>query len=336
MKIEQDKPLDNFSTMACPSVAEYFVAPGNIAEVKEAIQWAKKNDTAIHLLGGGSNLILSSKISGLVLSPKVLGVEVVSQDDQSTSIRLGAGENWHQSVEYCVGLGLSGIENLALIPGTCGAAPIQNIGAYGVEICEVFESLRAVNLETLEVETFSKDECVFSYRESVFKSRLKNAYVICDITLALQREFVPKIAYPALAKSLEGQSQITAKDVMEAVVEIRKSKLPDPDRIPNSGSFFKNPIVQISHYQNLINTFSDIPRYFVDEGHVKIPAAWLIENAGWKGKDVGGVRIHSEHALVLTNPNKCRSNEVFDAANKIISSVFERFAIELEVEPQTL
>ncbi|MFL0809162.1 MAG: UDP-N-acetylmuramate dehydrogenase [Agarilytica sp.] len=342
MKIETEKSLNNQSTMACPSVAEYFSAPESISELTEYLAWAESEALDVHVLGGGSNVILPRKIKGIVICPRLMGFEVFEQDEQSVCVELGAGESWHHCVERCVNLGYSGIENLALIPGSCGAAPMQNIGAYGVEISQVFDSLSAIDIKSGKPETFSREACEFSYRDSVFKSRLRKKYVITSIRLRLDKVFSGKIEYPALREMLHSSEQenasntITAKGVMRAVVNIRRSKLPDPDQIPNSGSFFKNPIVKKVEFERLNKKYAGMPFFLVDASKVKIPAAWLIDQLGWKGKEYEGVVVHPKHALVITNPNRCSAENIISVSNAIRSEVLKVFDIQLEMEPQLL
>lgn len=333
MYVQNNKNLIEFNTLAVPSTASYFVQASSIEDVVDAVSWGQEQTLAIYVIGGGSNIILESVIGGLIIKPDLMGVQVTSDTAGSYLVTAGAGENWHKLVEYCVISGYFGIENLALIPGNVGAAPIQNIGAYGVELEDVFFELKALEISTRKVRTFSFEECDFNYRESAFKNRYRNQYIVLSVTLRLTRKEQPRLTYPALKQALL-KNNPSAVEVMNKVVEIRRSKLPDPKIIPNAGSFFKNPIVDVDKCEQLKKQFKDLVFFDMDSDKKKLAAAWLIEKSGWKGKEKYGIKVHSDHALVLTNPHFCGADEVLRAVNDIQHDVHSLFGIDLELEPQ--
>lgn len=338
MQIEKNKQLHSLNTLSVPSVAENFFAATAREELVEALLWAKGKGLKIRVLGGGSNVILPGLLSGLVVQPKIMGFDLYAENPDTVLVTIGGGENWHEIVCRCVDQGLYGIENLALIPGSVGAAPVQNIGAYGVELKDVFHSLLALNIDTLECETFSAQDCAFEYRDSVFKADLRGQYIILKITLSLSTIPEINISYPALKQQLKLHAieNPNAVQIKDAVVEIRSSKLPDPAKTPNAGSFFKNPIVSQKKYSELSEAFPSIAAYDVGNGQWKLAAAWLIESAGWKGKSFAGLRVHPKHALVLTNSNDCDAESVLNIVAAIQRDVNTKFCVQLDMEPQLL
>jgi len=285
------------------------------------------------ILGGGSNIILTRDFDGLVLRNGIKGIGVVREDAQYVYVRVGAGENWHGFVQYALQRGWAGVENLSLIPGNVGAAPMQNIGAYGVELKEVFYELSAYHLEEKKVYTFSLNDCEFGYRESVFKRRYKGQFVILDVTFRLYK--VPRLhtEYGAIREELEkmGVGELTIQAVAEAVVRIRRSKLPDPAEIGNAGSFFKNPTVTALKFEELRGAFPNIVGYPGPSG-VKLAAGWLIEQCGWKGYRKGDAGCHDRQALVLVNYGHAGGREIYDLSEEILQSVKVKFGVELERE----
>lgn len=336
MQFVADVDLSTKNTLAVPSRCDWFCAPENSNDIFEAIRWAKEHKQKINILGGGSNLLLAEKVSGLVIQPKIKGIDILSEEDGDVLIQVGAGEIWEDLVNWAEQNSLSGIENLTLIPGTVGAAPIQNIGAYGCELKDVFERLTAINLESGATDNFDRDRCQFAYRESVFKRELDRKYVITHVVIRLSRSPKLNLSYPALAKVFTDRdiSQIEPKEVLSAVRQIRQSKLPDPSVIPNAGSFFKNPVISQSRYEQLKAKYPLIPSYTQPNQQVKIPAGWLIEQAGWRGKHLNGVKIHSQQALVLTNPEGCSVDVIFTVAKQIQSDVHDLFSVYLDIEPR--
>ena len=287
------------------------------------------------LLGGGSNVLLCNDYKGLVVRNAIKGKLIEKEDDQHVYLKIFSGESWHETVMYCVEHQWAGVENLSLIPGSVGAAPMQNIGAYGVELENVFYQLEAFNLQTFELETFDKNTCEFGYRESVFKRKLKGQYFIYSVTLKLDKKpnihaDYGDIQAVLLDKGIQAQSA-SIKDISEAVIQIRQSKLPDPKVLGNSGSFFKNPQISQAHFEALKLEFPEIKGYPQNEG-VKVPAAWLIEQCQWKGKRVGHTGSHAKQALVLVNYGEATGSEIYQLAQDIILSVAKKFSIQLEPE----
>ncbi|MFL0799573.1 MAG: UDP-N-acetylmuramate dehydrogenase [Agarilytica sp.] len=335
MHIESNKPLIEFNTLALASTAKFFVPVDSLQELKDSVAWAASQKLNVLVLGGGSNVILPSCIDALVIHPNIKGITSECANEGVLLVTVGAGEQWHYFVSYCVENGFYGLENLALIPGNCGAAPVQNIGAYGVEVKDLIHSVSAFDIETQAVRTFSNEQCKFAYRESIFKNQEKGRYIILDIVFRLSKTSQLNVSYPALAAELgDISSSATPKQVMNAVIGIRSRKLPDPSRIPNAGSFFKNPVITLASYARIKQDYPEIPAYDADAAHKKVAAAWLIESAGWKGRAMGDVAIHPDHALVLTNLGQADADDIFSVAQNIQADVLSKFDILLEMEPQ--
>ncbi len=286
------------------------------------------------ILGGGSNLLLTKDMEALVLHNQIMGQEISRRFKKSVYVRAGGGENWHDFVLWTIAQKLGGLENLSLIPGTVGASPIQNIGAYGVELKDVFHQLKAIDLKTGELKTFRHKDCKFGYRDSVFKRKLKGRYFITEVIFKLSLAPKVKISYGAIRKVLEdkGIENPGITDVSEAVIAIRSSKLPDPAKIGNSGSFFKNPEVSNRLFKKIQKDNPEMPFYPLANNKTKIPAGWLIEKCGWKGKRVGETGCHKNQALVLVNYGKATGQEIWNHAERVMASVEERFGIRLEAE----
>lgn len=327
--------LQELNTLAVPSVAAHYSRVSSKAELGIALRTAAEQQLPVLILGGGSNVILPPCFPGLVIHMAITGFQVIEEDAQHVWLRVGAGVVWQDLVEFCLSQGYQGLENLSLIPGTVGAAPIQNIGAYGVELNRVFHSLTAVHQQTLREEQFDREACEFSYRDSVFKNRLKDQYVITDVTLKLNKQPQLVVEYAPLKEALAqfAGGDIDARRVSEIVCAIRRSKLPDPGQIPNAGSFFKNPIVPLDQFRLLQRTYPDIAHFPVDETHVKLAAAWLLDEAGWKGHSDDGIGMHSKQALVLTNPGRRSGADIIAYGEKIQSDIKRRFGVDLEREP---
>jgi len=324
--------LAPFNTLGVEATADQFI---NITESSQLAAlfregFFKKYNPVI--LGGGSNVLIKSDLIQPVLKMSIPGIEVQNDKENEVLVKSGAGVIWHDLVTYCVNRDFGGIENLALIPGTVGAAPIQNIGAYGVELRDSFHGLKAFVPETGVIKEFSVNECNFGYRDSIFKNDLKGEVIITEVTLRLQKS-PHKIedSYYALREYFQANeiTEPTIKDVYDAVVAIRESKLPNPELIGNAGSFFKNPIVKSSVYQKLKAEYSNMPSFEAGNGKIKIPAGWLIEQAGWKGKKVGNVGTYKNQALVLVNHGGATGEEIYQHAMNIHESVKEKFGIEL-------
>lgn len=334
MHIQENISLKPYNTFGLEASARFFVEVASINELKQILQNPDFKNHNKLFLGGGSNLLLTKNYEGLVVKIALKGVEKVFEDENSVHIKAGAGEVWHQLVLFCVENNYAGIENLSLIPGTVGAAPMQNIGAYGVEIKDVFQELQALNLETLAVETFSLTDCQFGYRESVFKHSLKGKYVITSVTFKLNKVPTFKTTYGDIQKTLTEMNvtELSIKAVSDAVISIRRSKLPDPAEIGNSGSFFKNPEIPLEQYKQILVEYPTLPSYPINEITVKVPAGWLIEQAGWKGFRDGQIGVHARQALVLVNYGRGNGNDIKALAEKVQQSILDKFGIKLSPE----
>ena len=336
--IKEQFDLSKYTTMGVKANARYFVEIHSIEELEKALEIAENKELPILVLGGGSNILFVDDFNGLVILNKIEGIEIISEDKSDVIIEFGAGENWHQIVLYCIQKGFGGIENLSLIPGTVGAAPIQNIGAYGVELKDVFVSLDAFLINQGDIKSFSKSECKFGYRDSVFKKELKGKAIITNVRLKLSKHGKPNIEYASLKQRLKerGVSNPSIEDVSNAVIEVRQSKLPDPNEIGNTGSFFKNPVISVYQFDELKKQFKNLSGYPVSERQVKVPAGWLIEQAGWKGKRNGDAGVHSKQALVLVNYGNAAGKEIWALAIEIVDSVYQKFEIRLTPEVNIL
>jgi UDP-N-acetylmuramate dehydrogenase len=331
MMIQENINLKPYTTFGINAIASGFAT---FSSVEELIKLIKATDKELLILGGGSNLLLTKNIDAFVLKNEIKGIDIVSKSDDQIILKVGGGENWNDFVLFCVQNEYYGIENMSLIPGSVGASPMQNIGAYGVEIKDVFDSLEALEIETGEIRVFTSEECAFGYRESVFKRVLKGKYIITSVSFKLSLIKSLNTKYGAIDSELvnKGILNPSIKDVSDAVIAIRQSKLPDPKVLGNAGSFFKNPVVPISIHQTILSSYPSVPAYPVNEGFVKIPAGWLIETAGWKGKRMGNCGVHVNQALVLVNYGNATGQEVFDLSSALIQDVKNKFGIELERE----
>ena len=336
IEITKNHPLDQLNTFGIAGTASAFCEVSSESELLEAIQNAP---LPIYTLGGGSNMLITKDLPWFVIHNCIMGKEVIRKFKNRAWVKIGGGENWHEVVQWTLSQDLGGIENLSLIPGTAGAAPVQNIGAYGVELKDVFVRLEAIHLQTGKKRTFNRTDCGFGYRDSVFKNELKGTYFITSVTLSLS---LPphriKTSYGAIRAQLEsaGVKSPTIQDVSKAVIAIRSSKLPDPAQIGNSGSFFKNPVVSASFFEALKERFPEAPSYVLPDDNVKVPAAWLIQSCGWKGKQKGRVGSYKNQPLVLVNHGGASGQELLDFAMEIIASVKSRFGIQLEPEVNIL
>ncbi|MEO9532602.1 MAG: UDP-N-acetylmuramate dehydrogenase [Crocinitomicaceae bacterium] len=330
--IQQNVNLKPHNTFGISAVAKRFASFKSVQDLDAIL--APNRSQEILVLGGGSNLLLTQDIDALVLKNEILGIEIVSSDDDYALVKANAGEVWHDFVLFAIENQLGGIENMSLIPGSVGAAPMQNIGAYGAEIKDVFESLEAYEIGTGNTKTFTAKECQFGYRESVFKRALKGQYIILSMTLKLSKHPLLNTSYGAIEGRLQdmGVTQPNIKDVSDAVIFIRQTKLPDPKEIGNSGSFFKNPIIPISQFNDLKVKFPDMANYPIDEEHVKIAAGWLIDQAGWKGKTIGNYGVHKNQALVLVNYGGASGQDIYQLSEDIMNNVKEIYGIQLERE----
>jgi UDP-N-acetylmuramate dehydrogenase len=336
VQVAYDQALKAFNTLALESSCKALLSVASESELDEALRWAREQQLAVTVLGSGSNVVLAGDLDTLVIIQQMPGITILSKFKDKVIVRFGAGENWHDCVSWALDQGYCGLENLALIPGSVGAAPIQNIGAYGVELESMVQAVHAVRISDGSRLVLSREDCQFGYRDSIFKHAYADQLVITavDLQLALQPNL--NISYPALAQALAGRSltKITSRDVFETVVAIRRSKLPDPASLPNAGSFFKNPVVSGSLWQSLQVGFAELPGYAQADGSVKLPAAWLIDHCGWKGRRDGGLGVHPEHALVLVNYDNGSGRELLELARRIAKDVKETFGIALEIEPR--
>lgn len=325
--------LKSFNTFGIDVQAEQLLNITAVQQLQEAQQNGLLNSPNLLVLGGGSNWLFTKDVSGLVIRMANKGI-VERKEEEQIIVTAQAGERWNDVVQYCVNKGYAGVENLSLIPGTIGAAPIQNIGAYGIELKDVFHSLQAIAIATGELRIFSKEECEFGYRESVFKGSLKGQYIITEVSLVLNTTAQLHTHYGAIEEELKKRNieKPTIKDISEVVSHIRVSKLPDPSTIGNAGSFFKNPVVDAVIAQELKQRFPDIVSYPAGQGRDKLAAGWLIEQCGWKGKIVGNTGTWKNQALVLVNHGGATGKEVFELSTAIIDSVKERFGVSLERE----
>lgn len=334
MLVQSNVSLRHLNTFGLDADARYFVNVRSVGELASVLRDPEWKETPKFILGGGSNILLTKDIEALVIQPGIKGITIKEENKETVVLEVGAGEVWHDFVMHCVGNGYGGVENLSLIPGTVGAAPMQNIGAYGVEIKSVVESVEAVDIQSGEKRVFSNAECEFGYRESVFKKVLKNKYVITGATFKLSKKPVLNAAYGDVQKTLleMGAENPTIRDISEAIMALRRSKLPDPAEIGNAGSFFKNPEIPVAQFTQLRETFPEVPGYPVDAETVKVPAGWLIEKAGWKGYREGEIGVHARQALVLVNYGGGTGAQIKALSEKIQESVAGKFGIRLNAE----
>lgn len=329
MIIKENVSLKAYNTFGIDTHAKHFATFSSASELDELLGFDKNK----LILGGGSNILFTSDYNGLVLKNEIKGIDVVHEDDNHVYIKAGAGENWHRFVLFCIERELAGVENLSLIPGNVGASPMQNIGAYGVEIKDVFHDLEAHHLHDRKTVTFSNADCEFGYRESVFKNRYKGQFVILNVTFRLNKVPHYNTSYGAIEEELQKMGgEVNIHSISQAVINIRSSKLPDPKQIGNAGSFFKNPTVPAHLFIKLKEQYPSIPGYPQESGDIKIAAGWLIEQCGWKGYRKGDAGCHSRQALVLVNYGNARGKEIYDLSEEILQSVKQKFGISLERE----
>jgi UDP-N-acetylmuramate dehydrogenase len=328
--IQDNISLKPYNTFGLEAKAAKFAEISNLSDLKSILS---QNELPLLILGGGSNILLTQNFEGLAIKNNLKGIEVEMQGGD-VYIRVGAGENWHQFVMYCIDNGYCGIENLSLIPGNVGASPMQNIGAYGVEVKDLIVNVEAMKLQDYSMKKFTNEECEFGYRSSVFKTSEKGNYFITAVTFKLSKTPNLSTHYGAIKGELErlGINNPTIKDVSRAVINIRESKLPDPNKIGNSGSFFKNPVVTKNEKDAILKCYPDAPNYPQEDGSFKMAAGWLIEHCGWKGKTIGNYGVHDKQALVLVNHGGAEGSDIFQLSEDIIKSVAEKFDITLERE----
>jgi UDP-N-acetylmuramate dehydrogenase len=344
MQIQKNISLKQYNTFGIDVSAAAFAVFKSIDEAGELIEFNKQqianSKQPIFILGGGSNILFTQNFNGLILKNEISGIEKIKEDDEHVYIKAGAGVNWHQLVIHCIENNLAGLENLSLIPGNVGASPMQNIGAYGVEIKDIFYQLDALHINENKLVIFNAGDCEFGYRESVFKRKYKNEFIIASVTYRLNKQPVFNTSYGAIEQELEkmGVKELSIKAISQAVINIRSSKLPNPAEIGNAGSFFKNPEIDKTQYLQLKEKYPSIVGYDLANGNVKLAAGWLIEQCGpqgsvsWKGYREGDAGCHSKQALVLVNYGSATGEEIFTLSDKIIKSVKEKFDVLLERE----
>ena len=337
MKISQHQNLKSFNTFGIEIFADYFAEANSIEEISSALDFAEKNQLIVLILNGGSNLLFTQDFEGLVLKINLKGIEIVSENDDFVWVKVQSGENWHNFVQRTLAQNFGGLENLSLIPGNAGTAPMQNIGAYGVEIKDTMSELSALEISTGKIRNFTNEECQFGYRESVFKNEFKNQFIILGVTFRLtKKDHQLHTKYGAIQSELEklqllDKLEVTIQDVSKAVINIRQSKLPDPKEIGNAGSFFKNPVISKIQFEAIQKEFPSISAYPSGD-EMKVAAGWLIENAGWKGKRFGDAGVHEKQALVLVNYGKATGKEIYDLSQMILDDIQLKFGILLQRE----
>jgi UDP-N-acetylmuramate dehydrogenase len=327
--------LRTLNTFGIDAKAEKFAEVNSLDELIDVVSKHKN----LFVLSGGSNILLTQDINRPVIHLNTKGIELIDKKEDKVWVKCQAGENWHEFVSWCLSKDFGGLENLSLIPGNVGTSPMQNIGAYGVEIKDCFDSLEALEISSGKIKTFRIEDCAFGYRESVFKNQLRGEFIIVNVTFQLSTENHKINAdYGAIKDQLklQGVNNPTIQDISEAVIAIRRSKLPDPKEIGNSGSFFKNPVISKSHFKKLQTQFPEIPHYILSEEQIKIPAGWLVETCGFKGKRFGDAGVHKKQALVLVNYNNATGEQLLSLAKKIQQTVAENFEIKLEMEVNIL
>ena len=337
MQIKHNISLKPYNTFGIDVLAKHFVSIESIDALKKVL--SLKNYPEIFILGGGSNMLLTKDVTALVLHLNLKGVSIISEDENHVIVQASAGENWHEFVCWCLENDFGGLENLSLIPGNVGTAPIQNIGAYGIELKDSFVSCEALHIASRTIKTFTKADCNFDYRNSIFKLKEKGKYIICNVRFKLSKKnHTLHTSYGSISDELT-KMEITLpsiQDISKAVIQIRQSKLPNPKEIGNSGSFFKNPVIPKLAYNKLKENFQDIPGYPVSDTEIKVPAGWLIEKAGFKGKQFGNYGVHKKQALVLVNYGNAKGTDILKLSQLIQDTILRIFNITIEAEVNIL
>lgn len=331
MSIQENISLKKYNTFGIDVNAKRFVSVDSLYSLQQLL----KTEKDIFLISGGSNMLLTKDIEKLVVHINLKGISIDSENNNNVHLTVNAGENWHDFVLWCISENYGGLENLSLIPGNVGTCPIQNIGAYGVEVKDTITKVEAVCIETRKLVSFAANECNFGYRNSIFKNKVKGKYIITSVSFKLTKnKHKTTISYGAIETELASKkiTNPTLKNISDAVITIRQSKLPDPKKIGNSGSFFKNPVISKADFDKLQKEFSTIPSYAISESEIKIPAGWLIEQCGFKGKRFGNFGVHEKQALVLVNYGKATGKEIYNLAQKIQDTILDKFSINLEIE----
>jgi UDP-N-acetylmuramate dehydrogenase len=338
MKIEKNISLKNLNTFGVDIKSKYFVEVYSEEELKQVLNTEEYSNHQKLILGSGSNILFTEDFDGLVIKNSIPGIKLFDEDNNNVILEAGAGVNWEELVQYCVNRNYGGIENLSYIPGTVGAAPIQNIGAYGQEIEERFCELNGIYIDNCKTKIFNKSECNFSYRNSIFKSELKNKFIITSVRLKLNKNPNVNLSYNQVKEEVAKRNikHPTIKNIREIVIDIRKSKLPDPNELGNAGSFFKNPVITKERFNILKQKYPKLKYFYVDENIIKIPAAWLIEKCGWKGKRLGNSGTHKMQPLVIINFGGASGKEIYEISTMIKNNVRKTFDITLENEVNIL
>ena len=330
--ISSNQSIKTLNTFGVDAYADHLIEANTENDIVEALKWIKENRYPLLVLGGGSNVLFKGDFKGVVLKPAIMGIMDEDEDEEFVYVKAGAGVEWDDLVNHAVSRGLGGIENLSIIPGNVGASPIQNIGAYGVEAKDSIERVEGVYIDSLKPFALSNADCNFGYRDSIFKNKHKGNVIITHVIYRLSKSPNLIYHYGNLEDELKQLGAVTIENVRKAVINIREAKLPDPKQLGNAGSFFKNPVVDIALVEELQKRFDKIPYYPINENNVKLPAGWLIEQCGWKGKRVGNVGVHKNQALVLVNYGGCTGAEVLSLAHSIRESVMQMFNVPLEME----
>jgi UDP-N-acetylmuramate dehydrogenase len=334
MQIQTGKSLKSYNTFNIDVSAKYFAEVSTIDDIKTLLHDSKFKNEEHFILGGGSNILFTKDFNGIIIKNSLRGIEQVYEDEHNVRFKVAGGEIWHRFVLYCVDRNLAGVENLSLIPGEVGATPIQNIGAYGAEVNTIIDEVEVIELSSGNLSTLTYAECEFGYRDSIFKNKHKDKFIITAVTYRLSKKAHFKVSYGDIEKMLEemGVKDLTVKAVSDAVIKIRSSKLPDPVKLGNAGSFFKNPAIEKSLLDELLLSHHGMPHYPFKDGLVKVPAGWFIEQCGWKGKRVGNTGAHAHHALVLINYGGATGNAIYSLALEIQKSVQDKFGVTIEPE----
>ncbi len=324
--------IKDYNTFGINAKAKYFFEFTEVEELIDLLNNSEFKNVKKLTIGGGSNLLFTKDFDGIVIYPQIKRIELVNETDNEIFVKAGAGNDWDTFVEHCVSNGYGVIENLSLIPGNVGASPVQNIGAYGVEVKDIIHTVEAINIETSKIETFTNSECKFGYRNSIFKNELKGKYIITEVIFKLYKK--PKFIthYGSINEKLKEYSEINISNIREIIINIRNSKLPDHKKIGNAGSFFKNPVVDKTIADKLKLKYPSMPLYPIDEQHSKLASGWLIEQCGWKGKRIGDAGVHKDQSLVLVNHGNAIGNDIIELAKKIIASIKLEFDVDLEME----
>ena len=332
MQILKNISLKDKHTFHIQSFTDYWADFKSVDDLKNLFAEDEIKGLPVYAIGSGSNLLFDGDFKGLLVHSKIKAFELISEDDTNVIVKIGSGYVWDELVSDFVEKGWSGAENLSGIPGEVGASPVQNIGAYGIEISNIIISVEAFNIKTQILKTFSHVECKFGYRDSVFKNELKNEYIVCYVTFRLSKKLQPNIQYGEVSSKVLEKGEINLKNIRQAIIDIRKSKLPEPDITGNAGSFFKNPIINSDHYNDLKTVYPEMPVWLQESGDFKVSAAWLIEKSGWKGARLGNAGVHDKQSLVLVNTGNATSSEIIELSEKIIEDIFRRFKIDLQPE----